>query len=176
MSRSQRLRPALPAASFHRGTPNGGARRRHVADVLSPLTFPICSLPLRPLGRTLACRRTHAFDIARAGYVNLLGHPHPGDSRAMLIARRAFLERGHYDPLAAQITDQVLTAFATDGTLRESYGTLRLLDAGCGEGAYLRRVHAAVSTSLGVQDSRFLATDVSKVAVRMAATQAPWAG
>ncbi|MCB0091102.1 MAG: hypothetical protein KDE54_24585, partial [Caldilineaceae bacterium] len=42
----------------------------------------------------------HSFDIARAGYVNLLGsykNSHNlGDDKTMLHARRAFLQRGHY--------------------------------------------------------------------------------
>jgi 23S rRNA (guanine745-N1)-methyltransferase len=72
-------------------------------------------------GRSWSCRR---------GYVNLLvshqrRHRQPGDSAEMLRHRRAFLDAGHYRPLA----DAVAT-YAEPGQA--------VLDAGCGEGYYTR--------------------------------------
>jgi len=65
----------------------------------------------------------------------------------MLHARRAFLERGFYEPLA-----DVLAARASGTTL----------DAGCGEGHYLRRV-----------DEPHIGVDLSKPAIQLAARRDP---
>ncbi|MGB0723719.1 MAG: methyltransferase domain-containing protein [Gammaproteobacteria bacterium] len=72
----------------------------------------------------------------------------------MVDARRAFLEAGHYDPLIRAIAAR-LDALGADQ---------RVFDAGCGEGAYLRRL-AALGAPLG----RRMGLDISKVAVRLAA-------
>ena len=66
----------------------------------APLICPICGNLLTQQERRLLCANAHSFDIARAGYVNLLGsykNSHNlGDDKTMLHARRAFLQRGHY--------------------------------------------------------------------------------
>ena len=69
---------------------------------------PLCRQSLQLDARSWACPSGHRFDIAREGYVNLLPvHKKkslaPGDSEAMLKARRAFLAQGHYAPLRAAL-------------------------------------------------------------------------
>jgi len=76
------------------------------------LTCPICRESLAQVGGTLKCPRSHSFDLAREGYVNLLlpGRRRPevlGDTRDMLRARRRFLDRGHYAPLSDAINECV---------------------------------------------------------------------
>jgi 23S rRNA (guanine745-N1)-methyltransferase len=82
--------------------------RRHqaLAAVAAYLRCPVCTDHLDPAEGRLVCSRTHSFDIARQGYVNLtVGRAGPGigDSPAMAAARAHFLSRGHYEPLLERI-------------------------------------------------------------------------
>jgi len=82
----------------------------------------------------------------------------PGDSKAMVAARRRFLEAGYYRPIA----DAVSAAVLRD---RSQIATLSCLDAGCGEGYYLRQLASEEAAgSLSV-----LGLDISKWSVLMAA-------
>ncbi len=133
-----------------------------------PLFCPIDARPLHPEGRQLVCAAGHSFDLAKQGYVNLLPVQNkksksPGDSKAMVEARRAFLHTGAYDPIAAGLTKQVRALWS------EERGELCVLDAGCGEGFYL----GALAEALGGAESRanikLLGVDISKPAVVAAA-------
>lgn len=127
------------------------------------LACPLDGTPLRRQGGSLRCAEGHCFDLAAQGYVNLLPVQHkrsldPGDSKDMVAARRRFLEAGHYTPIADAVARAVLASAAPGRTLT-------CLDAGCGEGYYLRRLAAAsVSQPLAV-----LGLDISKWAVQAAA-------
>lgn len=66
---------------------------------------PVCGAALEPQGAAWRCAQGHCFDVARQGYVNLLTvtqkhSRHPGDTREMVAARRAFLDAGWYAPIA----------------------------------------------------------------------------
>jgi len=79
----------------------------------------------------MACARRHSFDIARAGYINLLQPQdrrsrNPGDTAAAVAGRQRLHERGVMAPLRAGITE-LLSAGHEDV----------VLDAGCGDGYYL---------------------------------------
>lgn len=58
------------------------------------LICPHCGAPLVRKDKTFCCESGHSYDIARAGYCNLLqtNKPgdHTGDSKEMVEARRAF--------------------------------------------------------------------------------------
>ena len=117
---------------------------------------PVCRAPLTADGGSFRCPDGHCYDISGTGYVNLLRSSsagNHGDDRLMVRARREFLDRGFYAPLA-----DALSALAA-----ESAGPGdRILDAGCGEGYYTRRMAAASgAVTAGV--------DVSKAAVAAAA-------
>jgi len=107
---------------------------------------------------TLRCGAGHSYDIAKEGHVNLLlanqkASLSPGDTREMAAARRAFLGRGYYEPLSDRIASLIGT---------ETPGA-EILDAGCGEGYYLRRLLEALPGGDGY------GLDISKEAVRLAA-------
>lgn len=85
--------------------------------------------------RAYKCPAGHSYDISSKGYVNLLlsntaGH---GDSKDMVLARRSFLEKGYYAPLAEKIVSAV-----------KKYDPSTLLDIGCGEGYYTEKVKNAL--------------------------------
>jgi 23S rRNA (guanine745-N1)-methyltransferase len=101
---------------------------------------PVCRGPLQlhPSGKNYACPNQHCFDLAKEGYLNLLPvqYKHskePGDSRQMMIARREFLEAGFYESMAKAVA-MMIDANTTIGQ------SMRLLDLGCGEGYYSRKI------------------------------------
>lgn len=132
------------------------------------LTCPLDGLPLERQGGSWRCARGHAFDQAAQGYVNLLPVQQkrsrdPGDSKEMVAARRSFLNAGHYQPIAAAVSRLTLAE-------RPAGGALNCLDAGCGEGYYLRRL-AEAGQAAGPGRLAILGLDISKWAVLAAARQ-----
>lgn len=128
------------------------------------LACPLDGAPLQRDGAAWRCANGHSFDIASQGYVHLLPVQQkrsrdPGDSKAMVAARRRYLNAGHYQPIAEAVSRATLADLpATGGSC---------LDAGCGEGYYLRQLAAA-------DDDRPLALlglDISKWATLAAARQ-----
>ena len=87
------------------------------------------------------CIRDSSYDMAKEGYVNLLAiqkrhAADPGDGKAMVRARRAFLQAGYYAPFQKALAELCLE-YAPE------CGETHLLDAGCGEGSYDRVVYDA---------------------------------
>ncbi|MDD2724276.1 MAG: 23S rRNA (guanine(745)-N(1))-methyltransferase [Methylovulum sp.] len=126
---------------------------------------PICAtaLTFSPTGKSYQCANRHSFDLAREGYVNLLPvqHKHstePGDNKAMLTARRAFLEAGYYQPLAQAIALLICAYSAPQ--------ILRLLDVGCGEGYYLRQLSQHCPPEQTIERH---GVDIAKAAIAAAA-------
>ena len=121
---------------------------------------PKCKGALTLLGNTKKCENGHSFDRAKAGYFNLLlgvgGGTH-GDNVEMVLARREFLSRGHYRPLADRIAELVCEHTPTRACV---------LDAGCGEGYYTDIVESKIAERDG--DSNVLAFDISRDAVKYA--------
>lgn len=130
------------------------------------LICPVCGAPLRREEKTYRCERRHSYDLAKSGYVNLLppspaGKRH-GDDKRMVRARTAFLSRGYYAHLQQTVADRavLLTGEAP-----------LVVDAGCGEGAYTRRVYDALRAA-GKQ-AQIVGIDISTEAVRQAARTVP---
>lgn len=127
------------------------------------LCCPLDGDPLTLHERTWRCPHGHSFDVAKQGYVNLLPVQNkrskdPGDSKAMVQARSRFLAQGFYAPLAERIAEVVW---------RDT--PVSLLDAGCGEGYYLREILAARPEA----STEVAALDISKWAVLSAAKSLP---
>lgn len=123
------------------------------------LLCPVCGEPLLLTDRQYRCIRSHSFDMARQGYVNLLTvqqkHSlNPGDTRQQVLSRREFLEAGFYAPIADTLIE----------TAKELGISGQLLDVGCGEGWY----SAQLADALG---SPLTGLDISKEAVRCAAAK-----
>jgi 23S rRNA (guanine745-N1)-methyltransferase len=130
------------------------------------LACPLDGAPLHFTGSAWACASGHSFDIASQGYTNLLPVQHkrsrdPGDSKEMVAARRRFLTAGFYQPIAAAVSRAVLADLPADASIS-------CLDAGCGEGYYLRQLAAAMADR---QTLALLGLDISKWAVLSAAKQ-----
>ncbi len=122
---------------------------------------PVCRGELRDGKNVKKCPLGHSFDRAKEGYYNLLlsqrGGTH-GDNADMVRARRDFLERGYYEPLATRVCERVLEFTPRGGSV---------LDAGLGEGYYTDRVERSLFERDG--SSRVFGFDISKTAVKYAA-------
>lgn len=131
------------------------------------LACPLDGAKLKRNGPSWRCPNGHSFDIASQGYTHLLPVQNkrsldPGDSKEMVAARRRFLNADHYQPIAAA-TSRVALADLASGR------TATCLDAGCGEGYYLRQLAAAASDE--GKKLAVLGLDISKWAVLSAAKQ-----
>jgi 23S rRNA (guanine745-N1)-methyltransferase len=120
------------------------------------LKCPSCDQPLQLNGNSWRCENGHQVDRAKRGYTNLLLAQHrrsrsPGDDKAMVQCRTAFLERGRYQPLADALLEQLPA------------GDAPWADIGCGEGWYT----AQVATRMGAENG--VGVDISKFAIDAAA-------
>jgi 23S rRNA (guanine745-N1)-methyltransferase len=135
-------------------------------EPFSALACPLDGKPLDPDSTTWRCQDGHSFDVARQGYVNLLPVQNkrslqPGDSKEMVAARQRFLNAGHYRPVAEAVREAVSRAFAGKP------GAVSCLDAGCGEGYYLREL----TTKVDELALSLIGLDISKWAALAAAKQ-----
>ena len=117
------------------------------AAIVSKLSCPICKSTMQMDTDEKVCRcngaRTHCYDVARSGYLNLtLPGGGEGDSKAAVQARKSFLGAGYYAPLC-DLLDEMLSACNAKS----------VLDAGSGEGYYTNRL-ASGRDVLGVDLSR----------------------
>lgn len=145
-----------------------------VWSALAPaLRCPVCGEPMRLEGRALVCVKGHSFDLARAGYVNLVtsqrGAAHrPGDAPEMLRARERFFESGAYRPLAEQVAATV-ARFLGGQEQSAAPGSVPplVVDVGCGTGYYL----AVVGEELARRGkrARLLGLDAASEAAKITA-------
>ena len=125
------------------------------------LACPLDGAPLHRQGAAWQCAAGHSFDIASQGYTHLLPVQNkrsrdPGDSKEMIAARRRFLEAGVYQPIAQAVAETTLAGLSPANTPG-------CLDAGCGEGYYLRQL-ATAAKGRG-QPLALMGLDISKWAV-----------
>lgn len=142
------------------------------------LICPHCGESLLRVERAFRCPQGHSFDCARAGYVNLLRRTTklPSDTKGMLLARRRFLARGFYAPLA-----EAIGATVGDWLSERGVASGALLDAGCGEGYYTRWVAHALAARNWAGDAndeqsprwRLYGLDLSRDGIDLAARQSP---
>jgi len=135
-----------------------------------PFRCPVCQAPLTLFSEErsarLSCTNAHSFDQARQGYWNLLlpqrkRSKAPGDNAEMVLARRAFLDQGFYEPLAVKVADTI------SETLANSHAThTNLLDLGCGEGYYTQLIESKLKAA--DLPSNVIGLDISKDAIRSA--------
>ncbi len=121
------------------------------------LRCPVCAAKMQADESGKSCRcagaRTHSYDFARSGYLNLTRPGEgEGDLREAINARKLFLNAGYYEPLSNEINRML-----------QKLDAKTVLDAGCGEGYYTNRM-AEGRTVLGV--------DLSRAGIDAAAKQA----
>lgn len=125
---------------------------------LAMLRCPVCAAAMQAdeLGRACRCtgERTHSYDFARSGYLNLTRPSDgEGDLREAINARKLFLNAGYYEPLSNEIN-----------SILQTLNAKTVLDAGCGEGYYTNR--------MAKEDCVVLGVDLSRAGIDAAAKQA----
>ena len=121
----------------------------------------------------LACTQGHTVSVAVEGHVHLLPSGRKprktatarGDSDDCIRARRSFFDAGGYASQVRAVAAETLQALAVQP---RAGGEQNVLDAGCGEGAYLRALEE-VSASSAALSPQLWGTDLSKLAVRLGA-------
>ncbi|WP_454007339.1 putative RNA methyltransferase [Alcaligenes sp. Marseille-Q7550] len=139
----------------------------HTPPLFGRLCCPLDGQLLTLQERSWRCPAGHCFDVAGQGYVNLLPvqnkrSRNPGDSKEMVAARRRYLESGVYVPIAAGVARLLM-----DGL--EGQAPYACLDAGCGEGYYLRRLQERDERG----ELALIGLDISKWAVMAGARSSP---
>ena len=128
----------------------------------SAFACPICQKNLTLVETSLKCSNRHSFDLAKFGYVNLAPQIKQSTNydKENFQNRQQILEAGFYQAILEAISE-LLASLETSTTV---------LDIGCGEGFYSRRLQESHS------DKTFYAFDISKDSVQIAAKSEPnWA-
>lgn len=128
----------------------------------SSFACPICQENLTLVETSLKCSNRHSFDLAKFGYVNLAPQIKQSANydKENFQNRQQILEAGFYQTILETISD-LLARLETAKTI---------LDIGCGEGFYSRKLQERHS------DKTFYAFDISKDSVQIAAKSEPnWA-
>ena len=123
---------------------------------------PICQENLTLVESSLKCNNRHSFDLAKFGYVNLAPQIKQSANydKENFQNRQQILEAGFYQAILDVLSD----------LLSNSKNAKTILDIGCGEGFYSRKLQEIHS------DKTFYAFDISKDSVQIAAKSEPnWA-
>ena len=128
----------------------------------SVFACPICRENLTLVESSLKCENRHSFDLAKFGYVNLAPQIKQSANydKENFQNRQQILEAGFYQAILEAVSD----------LLSNSKNAKTILDIGCGEGFYSRKLQESHS------DKTFYAFDISKDSVQIAAKSEPnWA-
>ena len=123
---------------------------------------PICQENLTLVESSLKCNNHHSFDLAKFGYVNLAPQIKQSANydKENFQNRQQILEAGFYQAILEAVSD----------LLSNSKNAKTILDIGCGEGFYSRKLQESHS------EKTFYAFDISKDSVQIAAKSEPnWA-
>ncbi|CJN66200.1 23S_rRNA m1G745 methyltransferase [Streptococcus pneumoniae] len=123
---------------------------------------PICQENLTLLETNFKCCNRHSFDLAKFGYVNLAPQIKQSANydKENFQNRQQILEAGFYQAILDAVSD----------LLASSKTTITILDIGCGEGFYSRKLQESHF------EKTFYAFDISKDSVQIAAKSEPnWA-
>ncbi|MCS4489876.1 methyltransferase domain-containing protein [Corynebacterium sp. ES2794-CONJ1] len=139
----------------------------HIVDVLADPEDGT-RLFLSENGRYLSSESGHTYDVAKQGYVSLVGGSglrHHGDDLAMVRARESFLALGHFAPFVETVStgiDEALSGVEA----REPV----ILEIGAGTGYYLSHILDSIP------DSRGVGLDISTPAAKALAKSHPRVG
>ena len=123
---------------------------------------PICQENLTLVESSLKCSNRHSFDLAKFGYINLAPKIKQSANydKENFQNRQQILEAGFYQAILDAVSD----------LLANSKNVKTILDIGCGEGFYSRKLQERHP------DKTFYAFDISKDSVQIATKSEPnWA-
>ena len=126
-------------------------------------TCPVCraDMYVSEDGKSAFCRgeRRHCFDFSADGYLSMSGGG--GDSKGAVRARREFLSKDYYLPVACAVCDTV-SKHVCDAEV--------LIDAGCGEGYYTSMLSNSFEMTVGFDLSKFACAAAAKSATKAGRT------
>ncbi len=139
-----------------------------MTNIFHLLVCPHCATPLTRVEKSLRCAAGHTFDIAKAGYVNLLPpgkekNARTGDEKDMVKAREEFLSLGLYGGITDTLADLAAAYITGDD--------VTVCDMGCGEGSHTCRFTERLAERTG-KNILSIGFDASKYAAERACKQA----
>lgn len=144
-----------------------------LSDILDVLADPVDGSPLHAADDVtrLVSDTGHSYDIARQGYVTLVGGAglrHTGDTLDMIAAREVFLADGHFAPFVEAVSAAAADVLDDAGVPEDQAPVI--LEVGAGTGYYLSHTLDVIAGARGV------GLDVSTAAARRLAKAHPRIG
>lgn len=123
-----------------------------LSNIVDVLADPVDLTPLRGEDgfSRLVSESGHSYDVARQGYVSLVGGKglnHDGDSLEMVRSREAFLAQGYFAPFVEAVTDAVGDVIERSAAQVDDPV---VLEVGAGTGYYLAHTLDSIDGSRGV--------------------------
>lgn len=124
-------------------------------SLLALLRCPLCGSRFERRENSLVCVNRHCYDIARQGYVNFVpGQKEMFYKKELFESRARVFEAGIYAPVVRRLTEAVNRHVPGERPV--------VLDAGCGEGYYIKEICPQ-------REMVRIGFDLSKDAIRLAA-------
>lgn len=119
---------------------------------------PKCKKRFSKVNNSLVCDNNHSFDISKHGYVNLYltNSNNSGDDKEMCRCRHIFHNEDYYKCLSEKLYE-----------ICTEHDVTSVLDAGCGEGYYLRKIRDGYEKA-GRNIPVLFGIDIAKEAVTIA--------
>lgn len=123
-----------------------------LSNIVDVLADPVDLSPLRGEDgfSRLVSESGHSYDVARQGYVSLVGGKglnHDGDSLEMVRSREAFLAQGYFAPFVEAVTDTVGDVIERSAAQADEPV---VLEVGAGTGYYLAHTLDSIDGARGV--------------------------
>lgn len=131
---------------------------------LNILLCPKCREELHAEGKSLRCMNRHTYDVSKKGTVNfVLGYGEENYNLAMLEARERVMAAGFFEEILKALAEEIYEDVLLLGKEGE---TVRILDAGCGDGSHIALLGEALKEK-GLQVS-LVGVDLSKDGIHLA--------
>ncbi|KPU45279.1 23S rRNA (guanine(745)-N(1))-methyltransferase [Oxobacter pfennigii] len=133
--------------------------------IINIFKCPVCGSSIQSEeAKNISCLNKHSFDISKEGYVNLLLSPVKTQyDKKLFLSRSIICRSGFFKPITDCITDII-----KEGINKTDNNSIKILDAGCGEGSHLAQI---IENLNGKSDAEYfgVGVDISKEGIKMAA-------
>jgi len=143
--------------------------KRFIAENIKIFRCPVCSEQMLLKGNSLLCLNKHCFDLSRKGYLNLLMHSISSKyDRQMLNSRKIITQQGFFQAFIERIGDIIIREIKE----KKTKTTVRILDAGCGEGSNLVSLLSYLSSKSNLKFIG-IGLDISREGIHIASISYP---